>query len=92
MIQVPDPKDMAAAEAVGDAVKAAIILAHMAEMDVVTPAALKFGFAPDGSITVTAMDSDDVEEDSGVIPSDAIMAFQAEDMAEDAADLAPATE
>ena len=83
MIQVAEPKDMAAANAVAEAVRAAIILASMAEMDVAGPVSLKFDFAEDGAITVTAMDADGVEEDSGVIPPDAIVAFMAEDMAED---------
>lgn len=79
-----NPEDMAAAEAVAEAVKAAIILACMAGMDVVSPAALKFKFAPDGEITLSSMDADDAEEDSGVIPAEAIQAFLAEDKAEEA--------
>lgn len=79
-----DPMDMMAVEAVAKAVKAAIVLASMAGMDLLSESpSLHLDFAPEGDITITLM-MDGVEGDSGTITAANIAAYLAEDEVEDA--------
>jgi hypothetical protein len=79
-----DPQDMMAVQAVAKAVKAAIVLASMAGMDLLSESpSLLLDFAPEGDITITLM-VDGAEVDSGTITSANIAAYLAEDMAEEA--------
>lgn len=81
-----DPMDMAAVEAVAKAVRAAIVLASMAGMDLLSESpSLLLDFAPEGDITVTLM-VDGAEVDSGTITSANITAYLAEDVVEDTAE------